>query len=198
MRIVNLSYFGFAPGRSTALGLARSKTWLQIFVAIASIGGAAAAVHAYEAFRGPTELIQYDPAKASPGYTMFSPFRGQNTYLIDMQGNVVHYWPYPKDWSSEGEESVEKHARLLRDGTLLRGTIDHRKGSMRGAVYQLIDWGGEVVWQYDEERPGYTPHHDARMIWNPKLEARTLLYTASKEMTHEAVRWWILERFADA
>ena len=37
------------------------------------------AAMAYEAFQGPTELIQYDPAKAYTGYTLFSPFRGQNT-----------------------------------------------------------------------------------------------------------------------
>ena len=153
---------------------------------IALVGSVGAAVHAYEAFQGPTELIQYDPAKASPGYTLFSPFRGQNTYLIDMSGNVVHYWPYPKGWSMEGSEAVEKHARLLRDGTLLRGTIDRvGKGGRSGAIYQIMDWDSQVIWEHDEERPGYTPHHEFRMIWNPKLEERTLLYVSSKDMTHE-------------
>ena len=155
-------------------------------VLLITLLGGAAAVSAYEVFRGPTELIYHDPAKASPGYTMFSPFRGQNTYLIDMSGNVVHYWPYPQGWSAEGAESVEKHARLLRDGTLVRGTINRAgRGGMSGAIYQFIDWDGKVLWEHDEERPGYTPHHDFRVIWNPKLEARTLLYVASKEMTHE-------------
>ena len=151
--------------------------------AAAGLGGWAMA---YEVFQGPTELIQYDPAKASPGYTLFSPFRGRNTYLIDMHGNVVHYWPYPDGWSTPGDEAVEKHARLLEDGTLLRGTIDRAgRGGMSGAVYQLYDWDGNVIWEHDEERPGYTPHHDFRMIFNPKLGARTLLYVASKEITHE-------------
>ena len=143
---------------------------------------------AYEAFQGPTELIQYDPARAYTGYTLFSPFRGENSYLIDMYGNVVHYWPYPEGSSVPGSEAIEKHARLLEDGTLLRGFIDRaNRAGMGGAVYQLADWDGEVLWQHDEERPGYTPHHDFRMIWNPKLEARTLMYVASKEMTHEEV-----------
>lgn len=79
---------------------------------------------AYEAFQGPTELIQYDPARAYTGYTLFSPFRGENSYLIDMYGNVVHYWPYPEGSSVPGSEAIEKHARLLEDGTLLRGFID--------------------------------------------------------------------------
>lgn len=148
--------------------------------------GAGGLALAYEVFQGPTELIQYDAAKASPGYTMFSPFRGRNTYLIDMHGNVVHYWPYPEGWSTPGAEAVEKHARLLEDGTLLRGAIDRAgRGGMSGAIYQLYDWDGEVIWEHDEERPGYAPHHDFRMIWNPKLQARTLLYIASREITHD-------------
>ena len=156
---------------------------LGLVAAAAGLGGWAMA---YAVFQGPTELIQYDPAKASPGYTLFSPFRGQNTYLIDMHGNVVHYWPYPDGWSTPGAEAIEKHARLLEDGTLLRGAIDRAgRGGMSGAIYQLYDWDGNVIWEHDEERPGYTPHHDFRMIWNPKLGARTLLYVASKEITHE-------------
>ena len=47
------------------------------------------AVSAYEVSQGPTELIQYDPARAYDGYTLFSPMLGRNTYLIDMQGQVV-------------------------------------------------------------------------------------------------------------
>ena len=143
---------------------------------------------AYEAFQGPTELIQYDPARAYNGYNLFSPFRGKNTYLLDMHGNVVHYWPYPEGWESPGAEAIEKHARLLEDGTLLRGFVDRRvHGGMGGAIFRLEDWDGEVLWEHDEERPGYVPHHDFRMIWNPKLEERTLMYVSSVEMSHEDV-----------
>lgn len=152
----------------------------------ALIVGSVLTVHAYEAFQGPTELIQYDPAKASPGYTFFSPFRGKNSYLIDMQGNVVHYWPYPEGWVTPGAEAIEKHARLLEDGMLLRAAVDRaNRGRSSGAIYQLVNWEGEVVWEHDEERPGYTPHHDFRMIWNPELGERTLLYVAAREISHE-------------
>ena len=163
------------------------KKFLLAVSAILIGGVIAAVVHAYESFQGPTELIQYDPAKASPGYTLFSPFRGQNTYLIDMQGNVVHYWPYPEGWSAPGSESVEKHARLLRDGTLYRGTVNRSIPGRRGATYQQYSWDGELLWEYAEERPGYNPHHDFVVIWNPKLKQRTLLYLATKQRTHNDV-----------
>lgn len=140
--------------------------------------------YAYEAFQGPTELIQYNPAKAFNGYTLFSPFRGSNTYLIDMYGNVVHMWPYPEGWSAAGAESVEKHARLLEDGTLLRGAINRAAGD-EGATYTLYDWDGNILWQYKDPRGDHTAHHDFRMIWNPKLKARTLMYVSSRDLSHE-------------
>ena len=114
-------------------GKSRLRNWSV--AAVAAIIGMPAAM-AYEAFQGPTELIQYDPARAYNGYTLFSPFRGQNTYLIDMHGNVVHYWPYPKGWEAPGQETIEKHARILEDGTLIRGFIDRRvHGGMGGAIF---------------------------------------------------------------
>jgi hypothetical protein len=95
-------------------------------------------------------------------------------------------WPYPEGFSVPGSEAVEKHARLLEDGSLLRGTVDKAgKGNQSGAIYQLINWDGEVIWQHDEERPGYNPHHDFRMIWNPTLKERTLMYAASRAISHD-------------
>ena len=123
---------------------------------------------AYEAFQGPTELIQYDPARAYTGYTLFSPFRGENSYLIDMYGNVVHYWPYPEGSSVPGSEAIEKHARLLEDGTLLRGFIDRAKrenyASRPDGIVE-VDMDGNVIWEwnisdhlvqnYSSEHPNY-------------------------------------------
>ena len=34
----------------------------------------------------------YDPEKTEPGYTLFSPAWGDQEYLIDMRGLVVHTW----------------------------------------------------------------------------------------------------------
>ena len=90
----------------------------------------------------------------------------------------MHYWPYPEGSSVPGSEAIEKHAVLLEDGTLLRGFIDtaHRAG-MGGAVYQLADWDGEVLWQHDEERPGYTPHHDSLVITSSRITVQSIRTT---------------------
>ncbi len=136
---------------------------------------------AYEAFQGPTELIQYDPARAYTGYTLLTPALGRNTYLIDMHGQVVHFWPLPESWRDPG---VREHARLLEDGTLLRAA-SIGNGSIPD-TYQIVNWAGEVVWEYQNRREGYSGHHDFRMVWNPKLEQRTLMYINSRQITHEA------------
>lgn len=160
--------------------------YICLFTLALAVVGAAIGARAYEVLQGPTELIQHDPAKAFAGYTMFSPFRGQNTYLIDMHGEVVHYWPYPEGWSIPGSEAIEKHARLLEDGMLLRGVVDKAgRGAMSGAIYQLVEWDGDVVWEHADERPNVTPHHDFRMTWNPELSARTLMYLATTSITHD-------------
>ena len=149
---------------------------LMFFIAVTPVP-----VQAYEAFQGPSEVIQYDPDKAFNGYTLFSPFRGKNTYLIDMEGNVVHMWPYP-EWAITGAEAVEKHARLLEDGTLVRG---HKQPGATGTKYQMFDWNGNVLWEYEEKREGYNPHHDFKVIWNPELKQKTFMYLCQKPLSHE-------------
>ena len=151
-------------------------------ILVVTLTGVTATTLAYEVSQGPTELIQYDPARAYEGYTLFTPMLGRNAYLIDMRGQVVNMWPTPESW---WEAEIRESARLLEDGTLLRAkTVGD--GSTPG-TYQLVDWDGEVIWEFENMREGYSGHHDFRMIWNPKLEERTLMYTNTREMTHEEV-----------
>ena len=87
----------------------------------------------------PVGLILNEP-ESFPGYTLFRP-RGQNTYLIDNHGRVVHQWPLDRSY---------QFARLLANGNLLT--------SVRGRVDNIreIDPTGRVIWKYTA--PGQ--HHD--------------------------------------
>ena len=89
--------------------------------------------------RTPVGLILNEP-EAFPGYTLFRP-PGQNPYLIDNQGRVVHQWEIAQ---------ATNFARLLENGNLLT--------SVRGRVDNIreIDPTGRVVWKYTA--PGQ--HHD--------------------------------------
>ena len=77
------------------------------------------AAPAYESLVGPTGVLKYDADKSYGGYTLFSPMINcKTTYLIDMEGNIVHQW--------DTEYGPGAYAMLLPNGNLLRaGTLEN-------------------------------------------------------------------------
>ena len=122
-------------------------------------------VSAYEASRGPTELIYWDPHKAHSGYTMVKPQRIRGSYLIDMAGQVVNYFPDFLD------------AYLQEDGTVF--------GYLGNKTFAILDWEGNTLWEYTEPREDYSPHHDHLRIYNAELDDYTILYIANARMTQD-------------
>ena len=111
--------------------------------------------YAYEAIVGPTGVLKYDNEKSYGGYTLFAPMINcKTTYLIDMEGNVVHKW--------ESEYTPGAYAMLLPNGNLLRGGVMKDKpvaiGGVAGII-QEIDWDGKVVWEYKLDTPIEISHH---------------------------------------
>jgi hypothetical protein len=127
----------------------------------------AGTVSAYEASRGPTEVIYWDPHKAYSGYTMVKPQRVPGTYLVDMAGQVVNHWAAFND------------AYLQEDGTVF-GTVGNR-------TFAIQDWDGKTLWEYPERREGYNPHHDFLRVYNAELDDYTILYIANAPLTHDEV-----------
>jgi hypothetical protein len=122
---------------------------------------------AYEASRGRTELVYWDPRKAYSGYTMVKPQRVQGVYLIDMAGQVVNHWPEFGD------------AYLQEDGTVF--------GSVGNRTFAIQDWEGNTLWEYPERREGYRPHHDFLRVYNAALDDYTILYIANAPLSHDEV-----------
>ncbi len=119
--------------------------------------------------QGPTETRFWNSARAYNGYTLFAA-RGKS-YLIDMQGYLVHTW-----------STIGTNPRLLDSGNLLDAATDDPSG-FKG--FKEVDWKGAVVWQYSEGRSTYAPHHDFVRIYNTKLQAYTTMYIANKSLTHD-------------
>lgn len=120
----------------------------------------------HEAFYGPTETIYWDESKAFTGYTLFG--TGGTTYLIDMEGKVVHTW------------KTGTNPRLTPSGTV----YDAAGGDpSKSTTWKELDWNGNVIWQYTENRSNYHPHHDFEKIYNPKLGDSTFIYIANKDLT---------------
>lgn len=125
------------------------------------------AAFGYEAFQGPTELLYWDKTKTADGYTFFG-VRGIS-YLIDMEGRVVHTWP------------VGTNPHLLDNGNVLDASADDPSGF---GGFKEVSWSGSTVWSYTESRSAYVPHHDFVRIFNPKLNAYTTLYIANKTISY--------------
>ncbi len=104
-----------------------------------------------------TGIIQYDKDRATPGYTLFTPLGLTSTFLVDMNGKVVHEWKLPAD--------VGNYAYLLDNGNLLVAirTQDGPKGlPAKGGHLIEYDWDGNIVWEHVDS----TQHHDFRRLPN--------------------------------
>jgi hypothetical protein len=119
-----------------------------------------------ESFMVQTETRYWDMSKAYNGYTLFG--SGGTTYLIDMEGHVIHTW------------KIGTNPRFTEGGTLLDAVGGNPSNSN---VWKELDWSGNIVWQYTEGRSTYHAHHDFAKIYNPKLGDSSFIYIANKDLT---------------
>jgi len=103
-----------------------------------------------------TGLRGYDPDRASPGFTLFSPDEGRTAYLIDLRGEVVHTWqmPYP-----EGGAYLTEQGRLFYSGQIPNDTYLGRRPFMAGSALEM-DWNGKILWEV--KHPEHT-HNGIRL-----------------------------------
>ena len=127
---------------------------------------ATCSLHAYDALTRPTELQYWDATRAQDGYTFFGV--GGTSYLLDMEGRVVHTWP------------VGNNPHLQDDGSILDASTDDPSGF---GGFKIVNWDGVTTWSYTESRSTYHPHHDFTRVFNKKLNAYTVLYIANKDFT---------------
>jgi hypothetical protein len=98
-------------------------------------------------------VLQHNKDKSTPGYTLFTPLGLYNSYLIDMDGEVVHQWDLPSD--------VGNYTYLLENGNLLaalRTEDENPKLPAKGGRIVEFDWDGNIVWEHID----HLQHHDFR------------------------------------
>jgi hypothetical protein len=99
---------------------------------------------------------------ACDGYTLFAPMQSTTTYLIDIQGNVVHSW--------ESDYPPGQAVYLLENGNLLRcerepGNRTFHGGGVGGKI-QEMEWDGTVVWDFVYADDRHMQHHDVEPLPN--------------------------------
>ncbi len=110
-----------------------------------------------------TGLTYKDDAKATPGFTLFSPLWTKTTYLLNMDGEPVHEWDLPG--------TPGGYARLLPNGNLFYAAqwdgddVPPFKGGAQGGIMREVDWDGNVLTEFID---GWQ-HHDARKLANGNI-----------------------------
>jgi hypothetical protein len=100
-----------------------------------------------------------DPAMS---YVLVAPTKSNNTYLMDLNGQLVHEW--------KGDAIPGLSVYLLPNGHLLRanslgqGAFPGLGGN--GGRVTEYDWDGNVVWTFDYNSPTYQQHHDIKKMPN--------------------------------
>lgn len=100
------------------------------------------------------------------GYTMFAPMKSTTSYLINNCGEEVH------SWQSSYKPGVA--AYVLDDGTLLRtGTVGNTTFTAggNGGIIEMIDWDGNVIWDYTLSSSTECFHHDIAYLPNGNILA---------------------------
>ncbi|HJM75502.1 MAG TPA: aryl-sulfate sulfotransferase [Dehalococcoidia bacterium] len=99
-----------------------------------------------------TGLTFHDTERSVSGYTLVTPMSGDGSYLIDIEGRIVHRWQFGG--------FVSGYGKLLPSGNLLvRGTdateevpddivLPMPRDRARHGALREVDWDGNVVWEY--------------------------------------------------
>jgi len=105
-----------------------------------------------------------DTLKQAPfeGYTLFGPEYSTYTYLLDIDGKIVHYWKsnYIQGFGTYLQEDGNLYRLdLPRDNPTFRG------GGIAGRV-ELFDQESNLLWGYEYTTDAYCSHHDIEPLPN--------------------------------
>jgi hypothetical protein len=173
-----------------------------------SMSGCATAVEEPEPTEAETAAVPAEPdteddaprglrvatPEAAPGYVFFNPLLSYTTYLVDVDGKVVHAW--------ESEYESGGGAYLLDNGHLLRGGQEpdppvFSGGGQAGHIQELT-WDGEVVWDFLFADDDHLLHHDMAVLpngnilaiaWEAKTAEKAVEAGRRPELTPEAGLW---------
>lgn len=118
--------------------------------------------------------------RAFQGYTLFSPTRSTTTYLLNMEGKVVHTW--------ESKYLPGLSVYLLENGNMLRCAHDQENRAFFGAggaggIIEEFDWEGNLVWEFVYSNETHMQHHDIEPLPNGNV----LLIAREKKSEKEAL-----------
>jgi len=114
------------------------------------------------------------------GYTLVSPQQSTKTFLVDMEGRVVHVW---ETGSTPGAYGVLlENGHLFRAGAYPNSAFGGNVAGGSGHI-QEFDWNGDLVWDFTFVTPTMIPHHDFVKLPNGNV----ILVVKEKKTSAEAI-----------
>lgn len=96
--------------------------------------------------------LLFNDINASEGYTLFTPQRNNEVFLMDNCGQKIHQWTFT--------ESPGATCYLLPNSNLLRAGKDN---------LEIRDWNNNIVWSYPTTANGIAQHHDIEPLPNGNI-----------------------------
>lgn len=100
----------------------------------------------------PTVGLLYHDISASDGYTLFTPLKNNEVFLVNNCGETVNQWTFT--------EAPGATCYLLANGNLLRAGQNN---------LEIRDWNNNVVWTYATTANGIMQHHDIEPLPNGNI-----------------------------
>jgi hypothetical protein len=106
---------------------------------------------------------------ATPGFILFSPAFSTSSFLMNLDGQIVHAW--------NGELSTMLNGYLQDNGHLIRLERDEdfpvfAAGGQAGRIREY-DWDGNMVWDFKLANEKELMHHDIEVLPNGNILAIT-------------------------
>jgi hypothetical protein len=125
--------------------------------------------------------LQTNGPRALQGYTLLAPLDSTKTYLLDMQGRVVHTWD--SDCGPALCPLLLENGHLLRPGSIGGDSRVFGPGPGVGGRIQEFTWEGELAWDFRFYNARQLPHHDMTRLPNGNV----LLIVSDRKTAEEAL-----------
>ena len=135
-----------------------------------------------DALHYPTETTFYDPALSYGGVHLLPPMSGLGTYLIDLDGRLLHKWMRPSNTETIVYATMEENGLLSRHVTPVKpdsvsaAAAALESGGAQAGLLEEVNWYGNVVRSWHTWTNQYRSHHRYDRIFNKRLNAYTYLF----------------------
>ncbi|HRZ42853.1 MAG TPA: aryl-sulfate sulfotransferase [Bacteroidales bacterium] len=113
-------------------------------------------------------------------YTLYAPFTGTKTYLIDTNGVTYKTWTHPSNAKTGFSVYLTPGDTLVRP--VAYSGAQFFGGGITGKV-QKVTWDGTVVWDYTHSSSTYCLHHDIHPMPNGNVLMTSYESKSASEVT---------------